>query len=276
ANFLNKTNSDKVSWQANTVLRILRNPALYGATRWNEEIYENTHEGIITKSNFIKLQRMLDDRSRYRRKEVKSTYLFQGIIACPNCDKILTVNRYFRKRKDGSEHQFALYRCQMCEKEGSYNKNISEAKIMDALYDYMDDYNADEENEEKEKTEPQFLKQLRDIEKKREKFQRAWASDLMTDDEFKKTMEETRSIYEDLKRKADEYKEPSAIDTNYLNDVVHAFKRNFTKLTTEEQKSFISTSIRKIELEIINIPPKRLDRSKKGRYDVRVRNVDFY
>src|SRR5699024_2156300 len=126
ANFLNKTNSDKVSWQANTVLRILRNPALYGATRWNEEIYENTHEGIITKSNFIKVQRMLDDRSRYRRKEVKSNYLFQGIIACPNCDKILTVNRYFRKRKDGSEHQFALYRCQMGEKEGSYNKNISE------------------------------------------------------------------------------------------------------------------------------------------------------
>lgn len=34
-------------WHIASILTILKNPALYGATKWRDEIIENTHEGIL-------------------------------------------------------------------------------------------------------------------------------------------------------------------------------------------------------------------------------------
>lgn len=125
ADYLNLIDSNR-NWHAQAVLRILRNPVLYGATRWVDKVYEDTHEGYITKSRFNKIQKMLDDRGVNFRKDVASTYLFQGVLACPTCGHILSVNRYIRKKKDGTEYQGAIYRCRKCydKKRSQYTSGI--------------------------------------------------------------------------------------------------------------------------------------------------------
>jgi site-specific DNA recombinase len=277
ANYLNLVNNDR-EWRANTILRILRNPALYGATRWNDKVFENTHEGIITKEEFLKLQQILDDRAMHHRRDVKSTYLFQGVLICPSCKRPLSVNRYIRKRKDGSEYQGAIYRCQVCLKENKKTFAIGEQRFLDALKEYMKNVEIKPvEQPEEEKDEKAFyLEQLQQIEKKREKYQRAWASDLISDEEFEQRMSETKEAYEELKKKLEEFEEPIKTDPEQLKNIVFAFNATFEHLTQEEKREFISRFIRKIHFEAIPKPPTRPDRYKTGKPLIVITDVEFY
>lgn len=279
ANYLTKTNTDKTEWHPTAVLRILRNPALYGATRWNDKVYEGTHTGLISKREFLKLQQMLEDRGHHRRREVETTYLFQGVLSCPQCGNPLSVNRYVRKRKDGSEYQGAVYKCQKCYKDGNKSLQIGEHRFLDSLNDYMKNFKIDEKYiepiKEVDNGQEILLNQLHQIEKKREKYQRAWASDKMTDEEFDKMMDETREIYDDLKNKLEKYKAPVKVDIEELKKIVFSFNENFYYLTQEEKRSFVASFIRKINFKLISQPPKNY-RNKKGKDLVVISDVEFY
>jgi site-specific DNA recombinase len=96
--YLNKTNNDRV-WHPNGVLRILKNPALYGSTRWNDKVIEYTHDGLITKQDFLKIQRMLDDRSLHHKREVQSIYLFQGCFGLSHLWKYINRQSIHSKEK---------------------------------------------------------------------------------------------------------------------------------------------------------------------------------
>ncbi|MFJ7681634.1 recombinase family protein [Peribacillus butanolivorans] len=277
ATFLNKTNNDRARWHTQGVLRILKNPALYGATRWNDQIHENTHEGIISKAKYLKLQQILSDRAKHHRREVENTYLFQGVLICPECGNPLSVNRYIRKKKDGTESQGAVYRCQLCWKEHGKMDTIGEYRFEDALKDYLKNFEIKHLEPVKDESDVSLNhEQLLHIEKKREKYQRAWASDLMSDDEFKKLMNETRNVYEELKAKVEESPTPIVVDLNELKNIVNSFNTNFFSLTQEEKRIFISNFIRKIEFKIIPQQPKRPDKSKKGKALIVITNVNFH
>jgi site-specific DNA recombinase len=277
ANYLTKTNNDKISWHPYAVYRLLQNPAIYGATRWNDNIYENTHEGIITKDEFNKLQQILADRGKHRRRDVMNNYLFQGVLSCPQCDNMLSVNRYVRKRKDGSEYQGAIYKCQVCWKAGRKITQIGEHRFLSALYEYMKNVEIPNVEPVEEKDERSlYLDQLQQIERKREKYQRAWAADLISDKEFEQRMYETRETQEDLKRKLSETKAPVVIDTEAMKNIILTFNQNFFHLTQEEKRKFIAQFVRKIEYDLITQPPQRPDKAKKGKDLVVISDIKFY
>lgn len=273
--YLNKTNNDRV-WHPNGVLRILKNPALYGSTRWNDKVIEYTHDGLITKQDFLKIQRMLDDRSLHHKREVQSIYLFQGVLVCPTCGNILTVNRFIRKKKDGSENVTVTYKCQWCYKAGNTMLTIGEYRFLDALYEYMKNVEIKNIEPVEVKDEQSILiEQLSVIEKKREKYQKGWAADLIADDEFEKLMLETKEFYDDLKKRLSNYKVPVQIDTEALKKIVFMFNENFMLLTQEEKRMFVSQFIRKIEFKLVEQPPKN-KRNKKGKDLVVLTNVEIY
>lgn len=277
ANYLKLINSDR-NWVANSVLRILRNPAIYGATRWNDKVAENTHEGIIDKERYQRLQKILDDRAMHHRRDVKSTYLFQGVLACPICGRVQSVNRYIRQRKDGSHYQSAIYRCQLCAKSGKKVYTIGEQRFLDALTSFMEsvEFSPVEPVEEQKNEREKFVKQLEQVEKKREKYQKAWAADLITDDEFEKLMNDTRDIYEELKKKIEEHEEPNKACSEKVENIVFQFNMTFKYLTQDEKKEFVSRFIRKIHYKIIPQPPKRSDKHKSGKPKIIITDVEFY
>lgn len=278
AKYLNKTNNDR-TWYPQGVLRVLRNPALYGATRWNDDVYENTHTGLISKDEFMRLQKMLEDNSLHHNREVESIYLFQGVLSCPRCQKPLSVNRYLRKRKDGTEYQGAIYKCQACYKNGYGMLSIGEHRFLEALYEYMKHVEfkdiEPEPVEEKNNEREIIAKQLQQIERKREKYQRAWGADKMTDEEFDKRMDETRDVYDDLKSKLSKIKAPVQINTEALKEIVFTFNQSFAFLTDEEKRMFISQFIRRMDFKLIPQPPVR-KRDKKGKDKVVITNIEFY
>jgi site-specific DNA recombinase len=269
---------DHRKWHTQGVLRIFRNPAIYGATRWNDQVFENTHEGLISKDEFNKIQDILADRSIHHRREVKNTYLFQGILSCPKCDRPLSVNRYLRKKKDGTSFQSALYKCQACWKEGLKMTSIGENRVLDALKEYMEDVVIKDveapRNQNNERDD--LLQQLQQIEKKREKFQKAWAIDLITDNEFEDRMRETMKSYNFVKQQLEKIKAPVLLDTKAIKDIIFTFNQTFFLLTNDEKKEFITRFIRKIEFDLIPQPPKRPDKHLKGKDLIVISNVLFY
>lgn len=277
ADQLQALESGNKNWSAQAVFRILKNPALCGDTRWLDKVYENTHEGIISRKRFNKLQTMISDRSDNRRRDVKSTYLFRGILLCPSCKRKLHVNRYFRKRADGSVYQGATYRCNDCAKAKKFTNSVGEPRILNALYSYMENLKLDKIKQTQIREEkPDWHKQLLEVERKRSRYQRAWAEELITDDEFKTRMDETKELHEELVIKSNEYKEPTQIDIAQAKKAISTFNQNFKELNKEEKRTFISTFIRSIEFKLIPQAPLRPDKNLKGRELVIIKNIVFY
>ncbi|WP_187119057.1 recombinase family protein [Bacillus marasmi] len=276
AEFLNVTNGER-NWRANSVLRVLRNPALYGATKWNDKIYEGTHTGIITKKEFEKLQLVLDDRAAHHNRDVENEYLFQGVLNCPTCGHILSVNRYLRKRKDGSEYQGSIYKCQECWREGRKMISVGEQRFTDALLEYMKHVefkNIPQPNPVDDKK-AVLEKQLEQIERIRANYQRAWAAGKMMDKEFDSLMDETLEPYESVKSQLNGLKDNDPIDVEALKEIVFTFNQTFSYLTRDEKKSFIARFIRRIHFVVTPTKPKNY-RNKKGKGLVVITDVEFY
>lgn len=276
AEYLTETNDDKPRWNANAIFRLLKNPALYGATRWNDKVYNDTHKGIISKREFDHIQEILKERAVNFRRDVEGNYLFLQTLVCPSCGGRLSVNRYIRTRK-GEEIQRSIYRCQKCIKAKTFNYSLGEHNYLDALYRYMDEFDIKKYGQPKEKDDiyDKLLSKFRTIERKRMKFQMGWASDLIGDEEFSKLMSDTKGAYEKAKEELEAYQPPVKYDLGEISDLVTHFNHNFKRLTVEEKQEFVATFIRAIHFEVIPQPPSH-PRYKKGKPRVNITKVIFY
>lgn len=276
AKFLSATDGEKSSWHPTAIFRILRNPALYGSTRWVDKVFEDTHEGIITKEEFEKIQDLLEERAATPRREVEGNYLFQQKLVCPSCGGRMSVNRYIRTVR-GEEVQKSTYRCQKCMKNKEFNNVIGEQYFESALMDYMAQYVVVKQDQPEivdDKYETLFSV-FKSIERKREKYQKGWASDLIDDDEFSRLMKETKEPYEEAKKELQAYRPPVKHDLENIIEFVTDFNENFRRLTVNDKREFIHTFIQKIHFKLIPQPPRQA-RNKKGKPLIQVTKVDFY
>ncbi len=267
-------------WSANAISRIVRNPALYGASRRKGEVREGTHEGYITKERFLRLQKMLDDRGIQFRKDIESTGIFGGVLVCPNddCGHRLIATRFITKRADGSEYVGYTYRCSYCSKHKRTQKTSGERYFIEGLTEYMQNINfADLEAPEPVhhiETE-EILQQIAQLEQQRLKYQRGWAADHINDVEFEELMHDTKNALDNLQKQLDEYEEPEKINLDAIKNIIVTFNNCFVQLNQEEKNEFVQRFIRKIEFSYEERPPK-CNKYKKGRPRIIITNLEFY
>lgn len=267
-------------WHIRTLLDLMHNPALYGAMYWKGEIYENTHEGIMTKDEFDKLQKIITSRQNYKKRNVTSHFVYQTKIICPDCGNRCTSERYSWKRKtDNATEVRNTYRCQVCalNQPDRTPFAVREVKIDDALIEYMNDLILDpssikDETEHSDTTEIQ--RELKQIENKREKYQRAWASDLITDDEFKNRMDESRLRYEELQKELEGLKGTLRSDVNieYVFKTAESFVKNYPELTQEEKRTFVQSLIESISIDVIEPTKAKGYRNQV----IKIADINFY
>jgi len=94
-----RTTNDKVIGVSKLRL-ILTNPFYYGMFKYWGELFEATHESIITKKLFEKCQEVLRKRGKVRHS--KRTFIFRGLMKCGECGRMITAEIH----KD-----FTYYRC---------------------------------------------------------------------------------------------------------------------------------------------------------------------
>ena len=85
------------------VQRMLKNPFYYGVFKFNGEIYQGTHEPIISKKLFDSVQQVMNNRGKKKRKR-KHEFAFSGLMRCGNCGCLITAetqkgHHYYRCTK---------------------------------------------------------------------------------------------------------------------------------------------------------------------------------
>lgn len=242
-------------WHITSLLTMLHNPVYYGATRWLDEVTEGTHDGIITKKRWQQLQVLLKDRQLKKKRRVNSFFVFQMKLICPTCGNHLTSERSCYTRKtDGVLKEHNQYRCQACALNRRKAVSISEKKLETAFIKYMKQLSFDDVEIEIEKEKDELTplkKKVEKVNRQREKYQRAWASDLMTDEEFSQRMEETKRQLQKLENEIKQLhpKKEKDVDVEKIKEVVKNFKLNWEHLTPKEKHQFLNMFIKDIHFK---------------------------
>lgn len=105
--------------------KLLRKKFYYGIITYRGVEYQGSHGKIITKSLFDRVQQELDARS-FKHKRIH-LYIFQGMIKCPGCAKIM--------RSISAKRRYKYYNCRT--KECTFRKTIRETEIEAAFLDEL-------------------------------------------------------------------------------------------------------------------------------------------
>ena len=118
---------------------ILTNPFYYGLFRYSGEIYEGSHEPIIEKSLFDRVQRVLVERGhQYKRKVIKHDLC--GLFRC-SCGMMITAENKVKVQKNGNRHSYTYYRCSRKSKtikckESALREELLDERLSSFLLDY--------------------------------------------------------------------------------------------------------------------------------------------
>jgi len=107
-----KTRTGK-SFTPSMVQNILKNSFYYGAIKHNNELYQASHEPIITKKLFDKCQEVMAGRGKKKQRLVHN-FAFTGLMTCGVCGCAITAE---------SQKGYTYYRC--TKKKGSCNQKYT-------------------------------------------------------------------------------------------------------------------------------------------------------
>jgi len=118
----------------NQIMNALRNPMLYGFYKGNP----NYCPPYITKDMFDKLQAIIKRNPRSSDNEY--TYIFTGLIRCPECGTRLGGTMHMNK-KNGKTYIYRSYRCtnNRLNHRCSFNKSVMEKRMETLLLDNLED-----------------------------------------------------------------------------------------------------------------------------------------
>ena len=76
------TRVKRVKVPRGTIAKILNNPVYYGDFTWDGKQYHGTHEPIISRSLFDKVQEVMDAKAKNRTGFRRHDWTFQGVLFC--------------------------------------------------------------------------------------------------------------------------------------------------------------------------------------------------
>ncbi len=230
----------RLTWSPKTIKAMLVNEVYIGNTVQNKYVsvsykvkkrkpknekeyirVENTHEAIISKENFLKVQEIL--KSKKSLSTPKHDELLKGLIFCHNCGRQLRICYRGKNKKIGyidcSLARIKDRKCKTC----NYNYNKFENRVLDNVKDIVNAYSNKnalkliyEKNKysykriiEKEKQKILNIKgRIEDISKKIDKMYMDNLSGIITDDDylryskdFIKQREKLKDNYNDIQKK---------------------------------------------------------------------------
>ena len=67
------------------VHKILKNPLYFGEFRWAGKMYKGTHESLISRNLFDRVQEVMAEKGRRKTGQQKHNWAFQGLLSCGHC-----------------------------------------------------------------------------------------------------------------------------------------------------------------------------------------------
>ncbi|WP_336967089.1 recombinase family protein [Bacillus cereus] len=250
-------------WNEKAILYILENPLYVGTLRWRKETEHyfeipNSVPAIIEKELFDNVQRLREARRESHPRSAYGSYIFSGIIKCPRCGRSLVGNYVTSKKKDGTITKYKQYFCRGRKLNVCSMGSMSERKLEKAIIPYIlslhihatdDDVSSGQNNIEDEII--QIKNELKVIEKRRKKWQYAWANEHLKDEEFTELMQEESDREKILTEELYKLKpaENKKLQNDELKEILTDMKLNWNNLNDEEKKMLLQIILKRIVVE---------------------------
>ncbi len=262
---------DKTNWRDSTIVGILENEIykgdfVHGKRTKHPTYYSDVVEPIISKEMWEECQVQKKKNSRSYQRTLN--YLFLQKLKCPKCSRILGGNA--TRKKNGKVYYY--YQCNTCKitiKEPKIEETIK-TLLADILeYDnVVNEFFLPVLKSKLENPKEELNKELKNLNKKKERIKKAYIDSLFTEEEFK---EETKLIEEQVElinSKLLENEQAEQLnftiddillkrDMDFINKVklpisYYAFNENWDLLDREIKADIIMRYVDDVELEMIN------------------------
>jgi len=114
--------------------KILRNPFYIGVMRVKGEIYQGSHEPLVSRTMFSEVRRVMAARNRTAERPKKLTFAFNGILRCSECGRRLS--GYLKTKPSGKTYTY--YVCGKHLQGGCSQPQLSEPEITSAILAVLD------------------------------------------------------------------------------------------------------------------------------------------
>lgn len=232
---------DKVMTVA-SLHNLLTDTLLYGEYKGVSDFVEP----YITKERFDKIQDILKRTTRHNEK-TGNTYIFAGLIKCPECGMHLSGNLYKTKKGIG-----VIYRCNgyrqrgICHFEPAINEKIIEKQLLDNLEKYAGNVIAQVSKVEAKKTKPK-KSQVESIKKEMTRLNSMYRKGRINEEEYDKdylALENRLKVAEIEEGEADKEKDVTHLAELFNTD----WKGLYDQLDRQHKKAFWRKTIKKFSL----------------------------
>jgi len=107
------------------VYKLFKNPFYYGVIRYKGGCFQGSHDPMISKSEFDRVQELLDDRAKPRPK--RHIFAYTGLIKCGECGASVTAEYRINRQ----EHEYVYYHCTKKKRMISCSQKYIEVKRLE-------------------------------------------------------------------------------------------------------------------------------------------------
>jgi site-specific DNA recombinase len=258
-------------WTEHRIKYILTNPLYTGALRWgvrvNREdgfIVEDSAPALVDKKTFEQAQMVRSSRRTFHGRAATSQFIFSGIVCCARCGSAMKSHKKIDNHKC-----YKSYRCRRSLVKECSMPMISEKILERSFIRYFENLDIENEarsaiieeqrNDQQEKQINDLRSELNRIKKRREKWQYAWANELISDEEFTKRMAEEQEKEIEVKQKLNEISIRQS-NQEFSEEIVSLLSNaiaNWNMLSENEKKQLLQMTVDKIVVD--KVDTKKLD-----------------
>lgn len=238
---------------------------VYGVTKdhktWlnvaRNEMYCGMYKGVddycepyVSKADWVKLQEEAD--KRIRDTKAKRTYLFTGMIRCPECGHVLCGTSSYKEYKN-VKRDYLSYRCRFKNTTCSYKRTLSEIKIEKYLLANLSQLLENEIAKaelEKTKPKPKPKYNLQALKERLRRLNVTYMAGNKSDEEYLQEDAEIKALI----AKAESEAPPPERDLEPLREVLNSdFITIYLTLDAEDKRRFWRSIIKEIQVDGLNV-----------------------
>lgn len=263
-----KTKSNS-NWNHGSVNYVLTNPLYVGTMRYNyrvnKEHYFEVDDAvpqIIEQSDFDRVQLILSSRSTSHPRSATSKFIFTGVLRCHRCGSALS-GKYSTSRRGETVYHSYNYYCHG-KKYGTcdlplINQGFLEKQFIklisqwDASKQAEEVANEPEQNDDEQKK-VRIQKEIDELYKRKSKWQYAWVNEMITDEDFKKRMDEESQKEKVLQNELEALTTTQPHYTQNINtlELLSNLPLQWEHLEINEKKQFVHLAVKKLVIDKVN------------------------
>src|SRR5690625_4110575 len=230
-----------LNWHNGYLPRKLKMPSTIGNIERDGKLYKNTHEPLISEFEHNKLMQILEGNSTGRRN-IKHDDLFRRKVKCMQCNYTMSL---VARSHNNYKKTYYSYVCDDCYDNKRPFISVSESQLEDAMLNYMDKLKLQDfsevESSDNTKDVERIKRRLQAIKKERERIQRAWIKEMMTDEELDKFQKELDAETDDLNKELLTLnKNAPSISNEELKELSVYFNEAYNELTKNRSEEHTS------------------------------------